>query len=164
MKAILTSFFLFLSLASVSITHASTIQHLMTVTSDGLEGTLRLAVKVTEHDEATHLILTKDEDKDYRREFQARELARGVVILEKGGHDVVVIRSPRFDTNRGGFVVIDYLSNGVTKARRQVELQIEHDGQKWLVLHQGEQVNWMFMESRSFLGKVVGIRSVKINP
>lgn len=154
-----------LTLGLLQTTHAqTTTQRLMTVTSDGLDGTLHLSVLVDTYDRANHLVLTKSEDPNYRRVFSASELARGIVILHKSGHDVVVIRSGNFDTERGGFVVMDYLSNGATKSRQQHELRFEHDGQKWTVYSNQTEVKTMFMEARTFFGKVIGIRSVVVNP
>lgn len=142
----------------------TTVQRLITVTSDGLEGTLDLSARINSRDEATHLILTKREDPNYFREYEARQLARGIVILEKSGHDVVIVRSGEFDTTRGGFVVLDYLSNGLRKSRQQLELEIQHDGRRWVVIHEGVEVDTMFMEARKLLGNVIGIRNVRINP
>jgi signal peptidase I len=162
MKIILFAFALTFGLIS-SISAQTTTQRLMTVTSDGMEGTLHLSVIVDTYDRANHLLLTKTEDPNYRRVFSASELAQGIVILNKSGHDVVVIRSGSFDVERGGFVVMDYLSNGATKSRQQHELLFEHDGQKWTVYSNQTEVNSMFMQARKLFGNVVGIRSVHIN-
>ena len=159
------SLILFLMVSAITPLHAqTTTQRLMTVTSDGLEGTLHLSVLVDTYDRANHLVLTKTEDPNYRRVFSASELARGIVILHKSGHDVVVIRSGRFDPQRGGFVVLDYLSNGATKSRRQHELLFEHNGQRWTVYSDQTEVHSMFMEARRVFGQVIGIKSVHINP
>lgn len=163
LKALSFAFLLCFSLMGPA--HAqSSLHRLMTVTSDGLEGTLDLSARVNSYDQATHLILTKREDPNYRREFVASQLARGIVILEHSGHNVVMVRSTDFNTSSGGMIILDYLSNGVNKSRQQLELQVQHDGRRWVAYHEGVAINHMFMQSRKFFGQVVGIRSVHINP
>ncbi len=137
-------------------------QRLLTVTSDGLDGTLDLSAFVDSEDRAVKLILTKREDRNYRREFPAAELKRGIVILEISGQNVVILRSGDFDLTRGGHVVVDYLSSGVTKSRQQMELEVEHDGRSWVVLHRGGKITSMFMKARTLFGKTVGISGVQM--
>ena len=137
-------------------------QLLLTVTSDGMEGTLQLKAVVDEHDEARALALYKKEDPHYKKTFSAQELPNGLVMLTIDKYEVVRLHSPNFDVTRGGTVIVDYLSSGVSKSRAQIELEVIHDGSKWIVLHNGEQITQMYMQARKILfGKVIGIKEVQ---
>lgn len=137
-------------------------QLLLTVTSDGMDGTLQLKAVVDENDEAIGLVLYKIEDAKYRRAFKAEELPSGLVMLAIDKHEVVRLHSQDFDTNRGGTVIVDYLSSGVSKSRAHIELEVIHDGSKWIVLHDRKEITQMFMQARKILfGKVIGIKEVR---
>ena len=139
-------------------------QLILTCTSDGMEGTLQLKVKTNEYDEAVGLVLYKKEEPDYREEFEAIELKNGLVILNIDQHEVVRLHSQNFDQTRGGLIILDYLENGITKSRDSIELEVLHDGLKWGILHQREEVEKMFMEARKIIfGKVIGIKEVHMN-
>lgn len=136
-------------------------QLILTCTSDGLDGTLQLKVMTNDYDEAVGLALYKKEEPNYRRQFELDELKNGLLMLEVDSHEVVRLRSHNFDKTRGGRVTLDYLKNGINKSRAQVELDVLHDGLKWGVLHQREEVDEMFMETRKIIfGKVIGIKEV----
>lgn len=156
MRKLLTLVTLFLSLQL-----SASEQLLLTVTSDGMDGTLQLKAIVDEYDEAKGLVLYKIEDPKYKRAFAASELPRGIVMLEIDKHEVVKLHSRNFDESRGGTVIVDYLSSGINKSRAQIELEVIHDGRKWIVLHNREPVTQMFMEARKIIfGKVIGIKDV----
>lgn len=136
-------------------------QLILTCTSDGMDGTLQLKVMTNDYDEAVGLALYKKEEPNYRRQFELDELETGLLILEIDSHEVVRLHSQNFDKTRGGLVILDYLESGVNKSRGQVELEVLHDGLKWGVLHQREEVDEMFMEARKIIfGKVIGIKEV----
>lgn len=136
-------------------------QLLLTVTSDGMDGTLQLKAVVDENDEAVGLVLYKIEDAKYRRAFKADQLSDGLVMLAIDKHEVVRLHSQDFETNRGGTVIVDYLSSGVSKSRANIELEVIHDGSKWIVLHDRREITSMFMKARKIIfGKVIGIKEV----
>jgi hypothetical protein len=139
-------------------------QLILTCTSDGMDGTLQLKVKINEYDEAVGLVLYKKEEPDYREEFQAEELKNGLVILSIDDHEVVRLHSQNFDQTRGGLIVLDYLENGFNNSRGAIELEVLHDGLTWGILHRREEVERMFMEARKIIfGKVIGIKEVHMN-
>lgn len=137
-------------------------QLLLTVTSDAMEGTLLLKANLNELEEAHGLNLTKKEDPHYLKTFSATQLPKGLVLLSRDSYEVIRLHSMNFDVTRGGTIIVDYLSSGVTKSRSQIELEVIHDGQKWIVLHHGKRITEMFMEARKIIfGKVIGIKGVQ---
>lgn len=156
-------FILFVFLLSSSLMAASE-QLILTVTSDGMEGTLQLKVINNDFDEAVGLALYQKEDPDYREEFNSSDLDKGLVVLAMKSHEVVRLQSDNFDSTRGGTITLDYLENGITGRRSQVQFEVLHDGQKWGILHKRASVKAMFMEAKKIIfGKVIGIEKIHMD-
>ena len=89
------------------------------------------------------------------------KLESGVVLKEEQGHKVIVLKGQSFDHDRGGDVKIDYLYNGITGSRKDMELEIQFDGQKWQVYSNARRISNLKFKGKTIFGKVVGVASVE---
>lgn len=98
--------------------------------------------------------------------------ARPAVLVRSGGYDVVTLSlEPGFTAEKGGFLMIRYLQNGITKAYGSYRLLL--DVQDRLILRTGDSndedprssrysglVRKLIMKKRTIMGQLVGIREV----
>ena len=66
--------------------------------------------------------------------FNVSALNKGATVLVRKGRDVVKIKfSSNFDPMYGGTFQFDYLYNGVSGSRKQIELDLRKNGARWEV-------------------------------
>lgn len=118
-----------------------------------------LIIEVDESSRATGLKVYDQTMKD-SKSYNMDNLKTGVVLKEQSGHKVIVLKGQSFDHDRGGDVKVDYLYNGITGARRDLQLEIQFDGQKWQVYSNGGRISNLKFKGKTILGKVVGVASV----
>lgn len=99
-------------------------------------------------------------DKDWK-DFNIKNLKNGVTLKQEGSHKVIVLKSDDFEEDRGGHFKVDYLHNGITGKRRDIEIKFDFDGTKWRVFHKGTEVNLLDFKVKKFLGKTIGIDKVE---
>lgn len=150
----------------------------MTATSMAQEGEKQLknekvlTVKNSEENSLFDLYIAKDSedkakglkmydrgDKDWTN-FDINNLKKGVILKEEGGHKVIILKSGDFEEDRGGHFKVDYLHNGITGKRRDIEIKFDFDGTKWRVFHRGSEVNLLDFKVKKFFGKTIGIEKV----
>ena len=88
----------------------------------------------------------------------------GVVLYRESGRDIVKLSSRNFAPHQGGYVKLDYLYNGITGRRHNVELDLQRDGDTWLVTYQGRIVQKMhFVKNKKRFVGVVGVKRIEFN-
>jgi hypothetical protein len=93
------------------------------------------------------------------KSYNVSNLKDGVVLKQEGKHRVIVLSSHDFDKSRGGHFKMNYLSNGITGSRDEMEIEVDYDD-GWKVFLEGEKIRGLRFEGRSVFGKVVGIKRV----
>lgn len=95
--------------------------------------------------------------------YAATNVKQGVVIKKVDSYDVVVIKSNDFEVDRGGHFEMEFLANGITGSKSSKEIEIDFDGEKWQLFHNGRKASRFHFKGRKILGKLVGIKDVVIN-
>lgn len=119
-----------------------------------------LIIEVDDSSRATGLKVYDQAMKD-SKSYNMNNLKTGVVLKEQSGHKVIVLKGQSFDHDRGGDVKVDYLYNGITGSRKEMELEIQFDGKKWQVYSNGGRISNLRFKGKTVLGKVVGVASVE---
>ncbi len=162
MKALLA--LLFCALVSHSPTaQAKSFAYLATVYSDSDPRIADLYLLQGERKEALG-IRSIDRASKVADDFSTSKLPAGIVLMKVQGREVFILRSQNFDANRGGSIELDYLKNGMTGNRDQVEIEVEYGPSGWQALHEGKPFRFIKVVSKRFLGKVVGIKELEFRP
>lgn len=132
-----------------------------TVTSDVDSYTTYLWI-VTNNDGTAQALKMTSNDGASPAMFGPSKVKTGMVLKKVDSYDVVVLKSDDFETDRGGHLDMEYLSNGITGSREKKELTIEFNGTSWKLYHRGEAVNRFHFTGKKILGKLVGIKRVDI--
>ncbi len=103
-----------------------------------------------------------DRDKDEWVQFEVRDLSNGVDLKKEGHYQVIILKSNDFEHDRGGHFLIDYLSNGITGKREDLEITIDFDGTSWKAYHRGVEIKQLDFKVKKVFGKTVGIDRVEI--
>lgn len=93
-----------------------------------------------------------------------RVMDDGIVAAEREDRDIVLLKTKNFDPAVGGTVVMDYLYNGVTGARRTFNLLMSKVNGKFVVSKvDGSRVNRMiFIGNRApMISRVIGIKEIR---
>ena len=119
-----------------------------------------LIMEVDEDNRASGLKVFDHSNKDTKN-YNMDKLESGVVLKEEQGHKVIVLKGQSFDHDRGGDVKIDYLYNGITGSRKDMDLEIQFDGKKWQVYSNARRISNLKFKGKTIFGKVVGVASVE---
>jgi hypothetical protein len=96
-----------------------------------------------------------------QRIISLAQLKAGAALVEKEGLSVISMRSmPSFDYRYGGAFEIRYLTNGVTKSYSSLHLDLIKDGNQWKVYSAKRAISLMKVETRSALGRTIGISRI----
>lgn len=79
------------------------------------------------------------------------------------GHLVVQMRSPDFSVQKGGLMIIDFLKNGLTKKRNELEINIIccRSGCGWrLIDEEMKKINYLYLETNHLVKQIVGIKNI----
>ncbi|MBT3584407.1 MAG: hypothetical protein HN509_05855 [Halobacteriovoraceae bacterium] len=133
---------------------------LLKVTNDIDREVYDLAVVTNEDDHAVGLKLIDRNKSDHY--FDVSDLKGGVVLKKEGSRKVIVLRSSDFEKDRGGHFKLDFLSNGITGSRDNLDLKCQFGKEKWQVFYKGRLVSKMFFVGKTVFGKLVGIKQVII--
>ena len=134
-------------------------QYLLKATGDvdDVEGKLYI---ITDQGLVADKIKIQYNDGDSPDVHSTQGLKKGIVLMERDGHDVVKMQSHDFLDDRGGYFKIDYLYNGITGSRKSIEVKAQIVNNKWAVFRNGVKVNRMHFVSKKILGKAIGISKV----
>ncbi len=131
----------------------------LTVKNSDEESFFDLYIKADEDLRAVGLKMYDRSDKDWKN-FDVKNLQRGVILKQEGEHKVIVLKSTDFTDDRGGNFKVDYLHNGITGKRNNIEIKFDFDGTSWKIFHEGEEVNMLDFKLKKFFGKTIGIENV----
>ncbi|MDC1174337.1 hypothetical protein OAT67_03005, partial [Bacteriovoracaceae bacterium] len=92
--------------------------------------------------------------------FNINGLEDGAVLKKSGDHKVIVLKSNDFEKDRGGNFKVDYLSNGITGSRKDMEITVDFDGHKWAAFHEGVKINLLDFKVKKVFRITVGIKKV----
>ncbi|MAF76930.1 MAG: hypothetical protein CME60_02125 [Halobacteriovoraceae bacterium] len=134
---------------------------ILVVTNDEDSSYYDLYLELDEFDNAHGLSMYDHADKEWVQ-FQVKDLSKGVDLKKEGSHKVIVLKSDDFEHDRGGHFLVDYLNNGLTGKRSDLEITIDFDGHSWKVFHRGAEIEQLNFKVKKFLGKTVGIDRVEI--
>ncbi len=87
----------------------------------------------------------------------------GVVLERQKSRDVIILRGLNYTPEHGGTMVIDYLYNGITGARREFNLDLDKMYDSWKLMAEGKVINHIHLKShrKRFIG-LVGIAYIEI--
>jgi hypothetical protein len=94
-------------------------------------------------------------------------LYKGAPIEIKKGREVVKIRIDKdtFDTTYGGTIILDFLTNGISGNRDNLEVDLRKNGSKWEVAMDGKVTRKMFVKGKTKLVVgLIGISSISRVP
>ncbi|MCF8059025.1 MAG: hypothetical protein K9K67_07000 [Bacteriovoracaceae bacterium] len=118
-----------------------------------------LYIKADEELRAVGLKMYDRDDKDWK-DFDVKNLQKGVILKEEGEHKVIVLKSNDFEDDRGGHFKVDYLHNGITGKREDIDIKFDFDGTSWRIFHNGQEVSLLDFKLKKFFGKTIGIEEV----
>ncbi len=141
-------------------------QTLMTVVeSNALPGVLIRFFALTDRQGDIIGLMTHRSDNPRARIYNLCEVRAGMVNFTKDDRDVAILKTPRFDGQRGGQIDFDFLYNGITGSRGMIHFDIVREGARWtLYWDQGqnnsrsESFNYLWMNKNTkFIVGIVGI-------
>lgn len=153
---------LFISILSVTNVMAQSglsNEKVLTVKNSDENSFFDLYIAKDEEDKAKGLKMYDRGDKEWK-DFNIKNLSKGVVLKAEGEHEVIILKSNDFEEDRGGHFKVDYLHNGITGKRQDIDIKFDFDGTNWQVYHRGEKVNLLDFKLKKFFGKTIGIEKV----
>lgn len=142
-------------------------------------GTQKLAYITNDEDKETiDLIITTDSRHDitqvkfnykntkgkvYKTDtYEAAKAARGVVVYEKKGREIVKLSSTNFSSYNGGDIELNFLVNGITGKRANKYFDLSRDGDSWSLKVNRIKIKKMHFVSnkKAFVG-TIGIKTIK---
>jgi hypothetical protein len=142
-------------------------QKLLTATNDEDESRDTLLLDVDSQGRPGRLIHRRTGHPE--RRFSVSQLREGVVLRQKSGQDLLLLKLLDFDPERAADIKLTYLYSGLPPARyKSLSLELERSDGKWSVYHGDSRKP---VESMRFLGhrvsvlglqKTVGIREVRM--
>lgn len=97
------------------------------------------------------------------RSFNSSQVFDGIVLHEARGRQVLTLISDNFAKHQGGNISVRYLFNGITGTVRTMELDLQRDGDRWVVVDAGKVVKGMFIyKNKKRLVGEIGIRSIRL--
>lgn len=141
-------------------------QNVLTITNDIDTNIMTITVR---DDGAEFKTMTKEERTNTgslvnRGEFDLKDLQKAQTMQVKSGRDIVKIKfSSGFDSVYGGAFTMNYLFNGVTGERRNLELDLRKNGSKWEVTVGNKLTKKLHViGNRKAIVGVVGIAEIQV--
>ncbi|MCP4914851.1 MAG: hypothetical protein GY909_17160 [Oligoflexia bacterium] len=94
--------------------------------------------------------------------FNINNINKGAILKQSGDHKVIILRSNDFEKDRGGHFTVDYLSNGITGSRKDMEISVDFDGTTWAAFYNGDKISMLDFRVKTVFGKTVGIKKVTV--
>lgn len=95
-------------------------------------------------------------------EYGVEGAQTGIVLLNQKGRDVVKLVSDNFTSYQGGNVKLDYLVNGITGTRANVDIDLARDGDEWSMYVESKKVKTLhFIKNRKRFIGVIGVKRVE---
>lgn len=128
-----------------------------------------------EDDTVTKLFLEVDQRRDIQKlkvkyffgerqineaSFDPALFSEGVVLDKRQNQEIIKLYSRNFSSHQGATVDISYLYNGLTGARRFVQVNLARDGDQWGIFREGQKIKELKFISRKWLGRTIGVLRV----
>ena len=109
--------------------------------------------------------LVRKTDESVQR-INLEEIVQGIVLLEKDGFDVITLTCSGCDSVHGGEITLKYLYDGLAKKYREFKMELLRDRDNWALftVSNKEKINSLKLVSRKFLGRLIGIKKILVNP
>jgi len=92
------------------------------------------------------------------------EIVEGVVLIKKEGFDVITLSCSNCDSVHGGDINLKYLYSGLSKQYRDFKMELVRDGDNWALFSGKEKISYLKLVSRKFMGRLIGIKTILVNP
>lgn len=131
-------------------------QFLLRATNDQDSSVDELSLRLDPRGRLTHLLHIPSGRSQIA--YSPVELERGVVLREKSGRDLVVLKMLKFSPERGATVLLNYLYSAVPiESRRSLELGLVREGDDWVLKDSnGDSVASMHIKAN--IATVLGYR------
>ena len=86
-----------------------------------------------------------------------------ITLKQKKSREIVNLTSSNFSQHQGGIITLDYLVNGITGSRDNLNLDLVRNSDDWSVERNGKPVSKLHFISnkKAFVG-TVGIKKIEI--
>ncbi|RLA64805.1 MAG: hypothetical protein DRQ88_10290 [Epsilonproteobacteria bacterium] len=94
------------------------------------------------------------------------KIVEGIVLIEKDGFEVITLTCPTCDSVHGGEINLKYLYSGISKKFRDFKMELLRDRDSWGLFSIPDRIKIKRLKlvSRIFLGQVIGIKKILVNP
>ncbi len=161
MKKFLTLLFIFTS----SLAFSMDSEHFLADVISGPENNLvhKFFLKLDENNDVLSLIIKTD---DETQEIGLEKIVEGIVLYHQDGFDVITLECPTCDSVHGGEINFKYLYSALSKKYRDFKIDLVRDGESWILQKSQDKVkiNALKLVARKFLGRIIGIKNILVNP
>jgi len=119
-----------------------------------------LSLCTDEFDHKISFFEIKDPESEEVKRLPASQIFDEIILLKIKDYEVIKLRSEDFNLSYGGNFTLDYLYNGLSNKRKQIELELTPSFE---IQFDGEKVFSMRFIENKFLGQIVGIKKVIFN-
>jgi hypothetical protein len=88
--------------------------------------------------------------------------AEGIVLEERKGRKVIVLKGHNVTAQYGGLIEIDYLYNGITGSRSKLELDLEPTSNSWQFTINNKPVKHLYVVTNKKMFRTVGVKRIKV--
>lgn len=101
---------------------------------------------------------------DRVKEYDLDKFHQGFVLYRKSNRDIITIYSDNFSRHNGGNIKIVYLYNGIIGDHREKYIELVNLNGNWTLVDSNQTpIRTMFIKSKWFMGKVIGVRDLFFN-
>lgn len=158
----MNKFLLSLIMLIISTSLHSKEYRLLTISSDIESKITQLSAVFDEHDVAQKLKLLNMQSGEIQS-FEISELNKGIILEEREGRKIAILKSKDFTPDRGGFLLIDYLHNGISGSRRSLEIEDRRTADGPEIAFLGVSVSRAHIIGNQLFGKVIGIKEINFS-
>lgn len=155
---------IYILLVSIGLNAFAGSQKLAYITNDEDKEIIDLILITNNKSDATQIKLNyiSTYGKTYKTEvYDTQEAAKGVVLYQKQGRDIVKLKSLNFSSHQGGHINLNYLVNGITGKRANSKYNLEREGDRWFLKSNYKKVKKMhFVSNKKPLIGTIGIKTI----
>lgn len=142
-------------------------QNVATITNDDNPNVVKFILDV---DEQTHSVVNFYKETYLKSNLILRERlepksleGQGIVLEERDNRIVLALKSLSFNEIYGGELIIDTLYNGTIGERKNYNIELVREDDKWSLVSEGRKVNQLFIETNKLpIIGVVGIKNIQM--
>lgn len=136
--------------------------HLADVISEPEDNRIhKFLVEVDDNFDILGLVRKTDES---IQKINLEEIIQGIVLLEKDDFNVITLTCSGCDSVHGGEITLKYLYDGLGKKYREFRMELLRDRDSWALFSGEVKINSLKLVSRKFLGRLIGIKKILVNP